>query len=72
MDGLSVREQNDPKVPLLLRNVYPPADPTIPLDGFRDGLPDRQNDPFVTDMAPVRARPSVSEVLCGLEDTQTP
>ena len=72
MDGLAVREQYHSEMPLLLRNVHPPAHPAIPLNDLREGLLNRQLDPFVSDSDSVGALPSVPEVLCGLEDTRSP
>ena len=72
MDGLAVREQYHAEMPLLLRNVYPPAHSAISLNDLREELLNRERDPFVSDSDSIGALPSVAEVLCGLEDTRSP
>ena len=72
MDGLAVREQYHAEMPLLLRNVYPPAHSAISLNDLREGMLNRQLNPFVSDSSSIGTLPRVAKVLGGLEDTRSP
>jgi hypothetical protein len=72
VNGRSISEQLDPEVALRLFNVYSPADPTIPLHGGGNGLPNGTFDPFIQDPGPVRPASAMTEVLRGPEDARSP